>query len=148
MLRRDWRRGSLNNCSIVPLFDCYMEKKYLKLNDIDAYKTAFVLSNYVWNIVIKWDYFNKTTIGRQYVDAVDSSSANIAEGFGRYSKKDKIHFYRISYGSTLESLDWTQKVKVRNLLKAEEYQYILEQLKKLQIEIHQLIKYTDQVLTI
>lgn len=25
-----------------------MEKKYLRLNDIDAYKKAFNLSNYVW----------------------------------------------------------------------------------------------------
>ena len=38
-----------------------MEKKYLLLNDIDAYKTAFNLSNYVWTIVIKWDWFAKRT---------------------------------------------------------------------------------------
>jgi len=29
-------------------------KKFLKLNDIEAYKIAFHLSNYVWSIVIKW----------------------------------------------------------------------------------------------
>ncbi len=66
-----------------------MERKYLTLNDISAYKIAFHLSNYVWDIVIKWDQFAKNTIGRQFVDAVDSISANIAEGFGRYHKKDK-----------------------------------------------------------
>ena len=38
-----------------------MEKKYLQLNDIDAYKTAFNLSNYVWEIVVKWDWFAKRT---------------------------------------------------------------------------------------
>ncbi|MCP5063140.1 MAG: four helix bundle protein [Ignavibacteriae bacterium] len=53
-------------------------KKYLKLNDIEAYKTAFNLSNYVWDIVIKWDYFEKKTVGDQFVRAVDSVSANIA----------------------------------------------------------------------
>ncbi len=34
-------------------------KKILKLNDIEAYKTAFKLSNYVWELIIKWDYFAK-----------------------------------------------------------------------------------------
>ena len=79
-----------------------MEKKYLQLNDINAYKTAFKLSNYVWTIVIKWDWFAKKHIGGQFVEAVDSISANIAEGFGRYHKKDKIKFYRYSSGSIKE----------------------------------------------
>ena len=81
-----------------------MIKKYLQLNDIDAYKIAFNLSNYVWDIVIKWDYFAKDTVGKQFVKAVDSISANIAEGFGRYHKKNKIVFYRYSYGSDRKSV--------------------------------------------
>lgn len=36
-----------------------MDNKYLKLNDISAYKIAFNLSNYVWNIVMKWEWFAK-----------------------------------------------------------------------------------------
>lgn len=82
-----------------------MDKKYLKLNDISAYKIAFNLSNYVWKIVINWDYFAKDTIGKQCVRALDSISSNIAEGFGRYGKRDKIVFYRYSYGSIKESLE-------------------------------------------
>jgi len=62
-----------------------MEKKYLKLNDIDAYKIAFNLSNYIWDLVVKWDRLGLDTVGKQFVRSVDSISANIAEGFGRYS---------------------------------------------------------------
>ena len=40
-----------------------MEKKYLQLNDITAYKRAFHLSNYVWRIVINWNFFAKDTVG-------------------------------------------------------------------------------------
>jgi len=85
--------------------------KYLELNDIIAYKKSLALSNYVWEIVIKWDWFAKKTVGSQFAEAVDSISANIAEGFGRYGKKDKIKFYYYSFGSLKESLDWNEKSK-------------------------------------
>lgn len=123
-------------------------KKYLRLEDIDAYRIAFELSNYVWGIVLKWDYFVKDTVGKQLVKAIDSISANIAEGFGRYFKKDKINFYHYSYGSTSESVDWIQKAKIRKLLKEKEYQQILNELKRLPKEINHLINFTNQKLTI
>jgi len=120
--------------------------KYLELNDISAYKKSLALSNYVWEIVIKWDWFAKRTVGSQFTEAVDSISANIAEGFGRYGKKDKIKFYYYSFGSIKESLDWNEKSKVRKLLTSEEYVHILKELQNLPIEIHQLIKFTNEKL--
>ena len=68
------------------------EKKFLKLNDVEAYKISFHLSNYVGDIVLKRDYFAKKKIRVQSVDGADSISANIAEGFGRHFKKDKVNF--------------------------------------------------------
>ena len=123
-------------------------KTYLKLNDIGAYKIAFLLSNYVWDIVVKWDYFAKDTVGKQFVRAIDSISSNIAEGFGRYTKKDKINFYRYSVGSIKESFDWNEKSKARKLLKPIEYSYIFQELNKLPIELNSLIKFTKDRLTI
>lgn len=117
-----------------------MEKEFLQLNDVQPYKTALKLSNYVWEIVIRWDYFAKDTVGKQFVKAVDSISANIAEGFGRYFKKDKINFYRYSNGSVKESFDWNEKAKIRNLINKDDYQHILGELQKLPKEINQLIK--------
>lgn len=122
-------------------------KKYLKLNDIGSYKISFHLSNYVWNIVLNWSYFAQSTIGSQFVRAIDSISANIAEGFGRYSKKDKIKFYRYALGSIKEALDWNEKAKARKLLTKEEYTHILEELTKLPQEIYSLILFTNNRLT-
>lgn len=116
--------------------------KYLSLNDIGVYKRAFKLSNYIWEIVLKWNWFSKKTVGTQYARAVDSISAIIAEGFGRHFKKDKVHFYRMARGSVVESLDWTQKSKIRKLLTDEQYKHILRKLKELPKEINSLIKYT------
>ncbi len=120
--------------------------KYLKLNNIEAYKISFNLSNYIWEIILNWNSFEKDTIGKQFIKAVDSISANIAEGFGRFSKKDKIKFYRYSYGSMYESLDWNEKANKRNLISKEQYDYILIELKKLPKSIHHLINYTDSKL--
>ena len=120
--------------------------KYLQLNDIGGYKRALLLSNYAWDIVIIWDSFTKNTVGIQFVRAIDSISANIAEGFGRYGKKDKVKFYYYSFGSVKESLDWNEKAKIRTLLSNKQYDHILEELQILPKEIHQLIKFTNNKL--
>ena len=105
-----------------------------------------MLSQYVWEIVIVWDWFNNQSLGTQFVTAIDSVSANIAEGFGRYGKKDKIKFYYYSFGSVKESFDWNEKSKMRKLVTKEQYEYILNQLQTLPKDIHQLIKVTDEKL--
>jgi four helix bundle protein len=123
-----------------------VEKNYLKLNDLSSYKIAYNLSNYVWDIVVSWGYFEKDTVGKQFARSVDSISANIAEGFGRFGKKDKINFYRYAFGSVKESLDWNEKSKKRSLLKEKEYEYILSELQKLPKEMNGLIKFTNDKL--
>ena len=123
-----------------------MEKKYLQLNDLSAYKMSFELSNYVWDIVIEFDYFSRDTLGKQWARSIDSISANIAEGFGRYSKKDKIKFYRYSFGSLKESVDWLEKANIRRLITEKDYKYIAELLDLLPREINYLIKYTNDKL--
>jgi len=123
-------------------------EKYLTIQDISAYKIAFALSNYVWDIVIRWDGFAKYTIGKQFADAADSISSNIAEGFGRYFKKDKLNFYRYSNGSVLESTDWNNKAIHRKLITSEQYDHIANELERLPREINNLIKYTNEKLKI
>ena len=82
------------------------------------------------------------------VNAVDSISANIAEGFGRHFKKDKVNFYRYSKGSLKESFDWNEKARVRKLITNEEYDYIFSELNKLPKALNSLIKFTNEKLEI
>ncbi|PIZ95344.1 MAG: four helix bundle protein [Candidatus Magasanikbacteria bacterium CG_4_10_14_0_2_um_filter_33_14] len=120
-----------------------MEGNYLSLNQVNSYKISLNLANYVWNIVLKFNYFEKDTIGKQLARSIDSISANIAEGFGRYNKKDKIKFYRYSFGSMKESQDWIYKCFVRKIINEVDYNYIMEELNKLPKEINSLIYYTN-----
>ena len=123
-----------------------MPKEYLTLEKISAYQMAFALSNDIWKVILDWDYFAKDTVGKQLVRAVDSISANIAEGFGRYSKKDKVRFYRISMGSLEEVTDWVKKSSVRDLISSQDGSEYLQTLANLRKEIYKLINYTNEKL--
>jgi four helix bundle protein len=120
------------------------EKKHHQLNDLEPYKVAFNLSNYVWSKVDLWSHFAKNTVGIQFTTAIDSVSANIAEGFGRYNKKDKIKFYRYARGSVYERYDWNEKSRVRKLLSQDEYEQVFAVLQKLPKLINGLIKLTNE----
>lgn len=123
-----------------------MPKEYLTLEKISAYQMAFTFSNDIWKAVLAWDYFAKDTVGKQLGRAVDSISANIAEGFGRYSKKDKVRFYRISMGSLEEVADWIKKSSVRELISSQDSNEYLQTLDGLRKEIYNLINYTNEKL--
>ncbi len=120
-----------------------METDFLNIEKIDAYNRSFNLSNSIWDIVVNWNYFEKDTVGKQLVKSADSISANIAEGFGRYHKKDKIKFYRYSNGSLLESIDWIKKSEIRGLITKEQFDFLIEHFNELPKELNQLIKYTN-----
>ena len=93
--------------------------------------------------MIQWPYLAQKTIGAQFIDAADSISANITEGFGRYHKKDKVKFHHYSRGSSLESIDWLNKSINRKLLDNNQYEHIKNELDKLPKAINTLIKYTN-----
>lgn len=120
------------------------EKKYLDLNDLSSYRLAMEMGTLVWDIVIEWEYFAKDTIGKQFVRCADSIAANIAEGFGRYGKRSRIVFFRYAYGSLYEARSWTQKAFDRKLITEDQLFKIRKFLEALPVEIHQLIKFTNE----
>jgi four helix bundle protein len=55
----------------------------MNIFEMDVYKLSMEVGEKVWNIVSKWSYFEKDTVGKQLVRAIDSVAANLSEGFGR-----------------------------------------------------------------
>lgn len=123
-------------------------KQYLKLDDLNSYIVASKLSDYIWKLVIKWDWFEKRTLGSQLTDAIDSVAANIAEGFGRFHKKDKIKFYYNARGSAYETAHWVKKASIRQLIIQKDFDFIINELRKLPREINHLINFTQKKLAI
>lgn len=116
------------------------EGKHLPLEQLTAYKLADELSDYVWDIVDKWDYFAKKTIGDQLVRAADSIGANVAESYGRYFYHDSILFLYYSRGSCFESMFWIEKALKRKLIDSNQSSVINDYLQKLPKELNTLVK--------
>ncbi len=110
----------------------------MKLEDLEIYNLAMGMADQVWDIVLKWEYLAKDTVGKQWIRAIDSVAANISEGFGRNTFKDSRSFYYIARGSLYESKTWLDKAKNRNLI-TEEYQILLDNHNKLGIKLNNFI---------
>jgi len=112
----------------------------MKLEDLEIYNLSMNLSDKVWNFVIKWEYFAKDTLGKQWVRAADSVSANISEGFGRNSYRDSRSFYYIARGSLYESKTWLDKAKRRGLIPEEDYNLLYTEHNVLGYKLNNFIK--------
>jgi four helix bundle protein len=111
----------------------------MDLNELNVYKLSNEIADEVWNEVIKWDYFCRSTIGMQLVKAADSISANIAEGFGRYSYKENKQFCYYSRGSVFETKNWLHKASVRNLINKNCYQELSVKLDIIGVKLNNYI---------
>ncbi|MEI7504082.1 MAG: four helix bundle protein [Paludibacter sp.] len=111
----------------------------MKFEDLEVYNLSMNLSDKIWDLVITWDYFPKDTIGKQWVRAADSISANISEGFGRNNFKDQRSFYYYSRGSLCESKTWLDKANRRKLIDIETYEVLLAEFNVLGIKLNNFI---------
>jgi len=123
-----------------------MENEYYtlwsNLQKLPAYQNSYELGTIIWDLVMKWDYFAKKSIGEQIVKSVDSIAANIAEGYGRYFYKDKIKFYYYARGSLLETNAWAAKAIDRGLIRRDQLEKIQLLTDKLSKDINILISNT------
>jgi four helix bundle protein len=84
--------------------------------NLRIYNLAEMLSDEVWNIVVRWNNFAKDAVGKQLVRAADSIGANIAEGTGRGTYKDNRQFARMARGSLYETKHFLRRAFRRQLV--------------------------------
>ncbi len=72
--------------------------------DLRVYKESKELVKSVYGLLENFPMNETYALGNQLRRAVISVPSNIAEGSGRFSIKEKIHFIEIAYGSLTESL--------------------------------------------
>ena len=72
--------------------------------ELEAYKEGKKLIKEVYRLLNKFPRAEQYAMCDQLRRAVISITSNIAEGSGRASSKEKVHFLEISYGSLMEVL--------------------------------------------
>ncbi len=98
---------------------------------LDVYILAESLADKVWFDYDSWTEKTQRTIGYQIIRSADSISANISEGFGRYTPKDRAKFYLYARGSFEETKTWLRKLirrKILTQLQIKDYEKIINEL--------------------
>lgn len=119
------------------------KNSYIPLNNLEVYKLARELSQFGWEIYEILDWQDKKILGDQFIRAIDSVGANIAEGYSRYHYLDKIKFYYTSRASLAESCDhWLELLYERRKINIEKYDKIGSIKKELSIKLNNFIAST------
>ena len=92
--------------------------------DLEVYQKSMELSAETWNVVRVWTHFHKDTLGKQMVRSADSIPSNVAEGYGRYSFKERIRFCHIARGSLYEYKTQLQIGRARGLIGDDAYEML------------------------
>ena len=117
-----------------------IKKNYISLKDLEVYQLSRKLSKIGWNVYKNMDWQTKKVIGDQFIRAVDSIGANIAEGYSRYHYLDKVKFYYYARGSLGESCEhWLELLQERELIQNEIFQEIKSTANKLSIKLNNFI---------
>jgi len=100
---------------------------YLTLSNLQVYQLSRQLSKKAWVVYKRFNWQLKKIIGDQFIRAIDSIGANIAEGYGRYHYLDKIKFYYNARASHYEAVaHWLGLLYERNLISKSDYVAILQ----------------------
>lgn len=111
----------------------------MRLEDLRVYQSAMEVGEEVWSVVEKWSFFQKDTVGKQFVRSADSIAANISEGFGRYHFKDSKLFYYYSRGSLFETKTWLKMANNRKLIENKKFEELYQRLTQLSVQLNNFI---------
>ncbi len=103
-------------------------EKFIKLEDFEIYQIAMEIGEEVWNIVSVWNNLAQNTVGTQIIRSADSIAANIAEGYGRFTYKERKRFCYFSRGSLMETKSWSRKSLNRKLVSQDIYDKLLQKM--------------------
>lgn len=113
---------------------------YVKLEDLFVYKISMELCGSAWTIYESLGWQDKKIIGDQFITAVDSNAANIAEGYGRFHYLDRIKFYYNARASLLETKHWLTLLYKRQKINQQTHDAIIKLAGQVHLELNKYIK--------
>lgn len=113
--------------------------KIKSFRDLKIYQLSVDLSKDIYQLVEKLPKSQKFVLNDQILRAVNSVGANIAEGFGRFHKKEFIQFLYLSRGSLMEVLHFLIICKELTYISKEQFNKLDQKITVLGIKINNLI---------
>ncbi len=111
----------------------------MKLEDLEIYNLSMDLADKIYHVIEAFSIFQRDTLGKQWVRAVDSVSLNLGEGFGRYTFKDSRAFSIIARGSLYESKTCLEIAFRRSFISEELYNALLRDHNHLGVKLNNFI---------
>ena len=114
--------------------------------DLDVWKLGHKFVIEIYAITKKFPKHEVFGISSQLQRAASSITSNIAEGFSRYSFKDKIRFYYIARGSISECQNQILIARDIGYIEKETAQKLLEKAERIRQVLNGLIRSTEKQL--
>jgi four helix bundle protein len=116
----------------------------MELDDLEIYQLSRQISQECWFIYQRLDWQTKKITANQWIEAVDSVGANMAEGFGRFHYLDKNKFNYNARGSLIEAIHWTELLHQRCHINQTEFGSLRLKLSQLLRKLNAYIFVTKQ----
>lgn len=114
----------------------------MDLKDLEVYKLANEISDSAWKVYNELGWQDKKIIGDQFISAIDSIGADIAEGFGRFHYLDRNKFNYNARGSLYESFYWSELLVKRGKIPRDDFSFLENRLRNLAVKLNNYINAT------
>jgi four helix bundle protein len=111
----------------------------MQLEELQVYQLAMEMGERIWNLIVRWDFFARDTVGKQLIRSADSVATNLSEGFGRFSYKENKQFSYYARGSLYETKTWLTKAHNRKLLPPTDFDSLQQELETIAIKLDRYI---------
>lgn len=119
------------------------QKKISSFTDLHAWQKGHESVLHIYRITVTFPKEEMYALTSQLRRAITSVTANIAEGFGRRTYKDKVHFYYQANGSLLETKNFIIVARDLGYIDIKQYEDILKLLEQTHKLLQGLIRKTN-----
>lgn len=118
-----------------------MKEKITKFEDMSVWQDSQELAVLIYRLTKTFPKDEQYALTSQLRRAASSVSANIAEGFGRATHKDRSHFYHIALGSLLETKNFMYLAARLEYLTQDKIDPALEWIDTIHVQITAILSY-------
>src|SRR6056297_2696526 len=113
---------------------------YDDFRNMHVWQLAFGLVTQIYKLTSKFPSEEKFGMISDMRRAANSVAHNIAEGYGRYEKRDKTRLYKVSRGSCYELMSQALVAKELNFMEADTSEDLINDNKHIIKELNSIIK--------